>query len=334
MKAVIIKSGIPVYTDFELASLQTGWVRIKVEYAGLCGSDLHKIKAFENSSLIHAPMILGHEFTGVVAKINEKEQRLHIGQHIAGIPLLPCHTCDKCREGMDNLCFSGQAIGRTTQGSFAQYVDIPIANVRQIPFGLSLKTAVLADVLAVCLHAINMAEISEAKSNCLVIGDGAVGCILSFLLTLQGANVTLLGKNRQNLSFMHSIGKITNSDDFSSISTSFKFTFETVGRSQPQTLELAVHHSQPQGKIIVLGVFAPKYYIPLLGRELFIKETILKGSNSYLVNDFDKALEILAEYEKVFSRFITHILPLSDFNHGISLMHKKQGRTIKIVFHP
>lgn len=331
MKAIVSNQEI-YYTDFSLPKLKKGWVRIKVDYVGLCGSDVQKLVNINhiNNGL---PTILGHEFIGEVERINGKSKELNVGDKVAGIPLLPCYNCIECEKGLYNLCRSGKAVGRTELGAFAEFVDIPLENA--IPINnISLKSGVLADALAVCLHAIHKVNQSFINTKCLVIGDGTIGCTLALALKIKGAKVSLLGKHvKENIKLSSIVDETYSSAKELPVDV-YDIVFETVGRKQHVTLENAISSVAPAGKIVVLGVYEPGYLIPVKARDLFIKEATLLGVNSYIFEDFYKALKMLDEYPEYFSWLITHIFPLSEFNRGLNKMINKKEHTIKVVYRP
>ncbi|PDZ70802.1 zinc-dependent alcohol dehydrogenase [Bacillus pseudomycoides] len=331
MKAIVSNQKI-YYTDFPLTKLKKEWVRIKVDYVGLCGSDVQKLVKIKNTNN-EIPAILGHEFIGEVIEINSESTEINIGDKVAGIPLLPCYKCVECNKGLHNLCRSGKAIGRTDLGAFAEFVDIPLENA--IPINnISLKNAVLADALAVCLHAINKIDKPVVNTKCLVIGDGTIGSTLALTLKLKGARVSLLGRHVKENIKLSSVAVETYSSATELPMSTYDIVFETVGRKQHITLENAIYSVAPAGTIIVLGVYEPEYAIPLKARDLFIKEATLLGANSYIFDDFYKALQMLEEYTEYFSSLITHTLPLSEFNRGLNAMIDKKEHTIKVVYQP
>lgn len=334
MKAIVIENNKIEYRDYSLPSLKAGWARIAVEYVGLCGTDVQKITNIDkNSAFIQkAPLILGHEFVGSIVDINGYTEEIQIGERIAGIPLLSCNTCQQCIKGNTNLCTRGDAIGRNINGAFAEYVDIPIENAIKIPSELSFKEAVLADVVAVCIHAIKILNSSVSNKKVLIIGDGAIGTALSIVLSIMNADITLLGKHESIGSLLKSI---INVEIFNqSYDKEFDFIFETVGRKQSKTLNDSIRHIKPLGKIVVLGVFEPEFNAEIIVRNLFIKEGEMKGVNSYKREDFIEAIDIINKNKELFNPLISHVIPLINFEVGLDKFMLKENNTIKIIFTP
>jgi L-idonate 5-dehydrogenase len=190
----------------------------------------------------------------------------------------------------------------------------------------------LADVIAVCVHAVNLAG-EVAGKRCLVIGDGAVGVAMALLLRQNQARVTLTGKHPENHALIKKLSGgyvLTASPD--DLRGEYAHVFETVGRDQPDTLNMAVRLVRFQGQVTVLGVYPGDFWQPLAARELFIKEGTLVGSNSYVQREFFAALGILASAPEVFRGLVTHRFPLDHFEAGVEALRYKAGPTVKVMF--
>ncbi|MDR1661787.1 MAG: alcohol dehydrogenase catalytic domain-containing protein, partial [Azoarcus sp.] len=104
---------------------------VKVEAAGICGSDIPRI--FEAGA--HAmPVIPGHEFAGVVVDAPKAFPRL-IGKRVGVFPLIPCMRCDSCLGGQYETCSDYDYIGSRRDGAFAEYVAAPARNLAELPEG-------------------------------------------------------------------------------------------------------------------------------------------------------------------------------------------------------
>ena len=100
MKAAVLKeNGILKYEEIPLREIP-GWYRIRIAFAGICGSDLGR--GFKNGAY-HYPLIMGHEFSGVVKTVPEGG-KYPVGTRAAIYPLLPCGKCEPCRHGLIQLC--------------------------------------------------------------------------------------------------------------------------------------------------------------------------------------------------------------------------------------
>ncbi|OGH80733.1 MAG: hypothetical protein A3I29_01975 [Candidatus Magasanikbacteria bacterium RIFCSPLOWO2_02_FULL_44_11] len=323
MKAAFYSEGKVVITEVELKQLRDQWARLRVGKTGLCGTDLFK---FSHTLPDFHTKILGHEFIGQVEDLCGLGSKIERGDWVAAIPLIPCGTCELCRQHRQNLCLGGQAIGRTFEGALSEYVDVPIANLVKIEGPLDCY--VLADPLAVCVHAIRNAGL-EHNQTCLVVGDGAIGGLLAWLLHQMGFATWIKGVHHEHLQFMEKLGVDTLTSSIRA--DRFDCVFETVGRSQAGTLDECLCAVKSGGRLVVLGVFAEGYIYPLAARNLFIREVELYGSNSYVLEDFQRAVELIRLNGKVLGEFITHRLPLSRIEEALLIANKKEGLTLKVL---
>ena len=326
MKALTFTGGKIEQQEIELPSTPPKWARIMVVNTGLCGSDVAKL-THSNLPSSHT-QVLGHEFIGRVIDLGDNAGTIAIGDLVVVMPLIACGKCYACEHHRENLCIKADAIGRTVNGAFAEYVDVPFSNLINIERVTSPVSYVLADPLAVCIHAKNLSE-STSDQTCLVIGDGTIGCLLAWLLHQYGFDTWIKGIHGENLRFIEGLGvKILKSK---SPENHFDVIYETVGRSQEITLHESIRSVRWGGKIVVLGVFTPNYIYPLTARDLFIKEVRLIGSNAYVPDEFRKAVTLIESHESILAGFISHRFPLPKFNEALITARQKQGFTMKII---
>lgn len=329
MKA-ILRNGTDVDAhEVELPSLKEGWARIRVEHVGLCGTDVAKITTGKVAP--NHTDLLGHEMTGVITEICDTGFESLIGERVVIMPILPCLLCSACLGGRANLCERGEAIGRTHRGAFAEYVDAPIENLTEIGESGKGGAYVLADSLATCLHAEYLAGNPKGSTN-LVIGDGIIAALLAWHLHLLGRTVLVKGIHAPQLAFLEQFGISTTTGEVPI--GAFDRVYETVGRAQENTMHDCVRAVHRNGYIVVIGVYAIGYELPIAPRTLFIKEGGLKGSNAFLPPEFSEAVTLIGQHVDTMERFISHRLPLAQFREGLACAVTKQGFTLKIVFSP
>lgn len=326
MKAVMLTENGIELREVKLGALSRDWARIRVVKAGLCGSDIAKISAL--SLPAWHTRILGHEFYGEIVELGGPSEYVFVGDRVVVMPLLPCGSCEACGRGQENLCVQGQAIGRTVQGAFAEFVDAPITNIVRISLSSQLEPYALVDPLAVCVHANNLAGISDSPRQCLVIGDGTIGCLLAWLLKARGHAVSIKGVHEEVLKFIGGFGV----DVVDAIQTRyFDAVFEAVGRSQHHSLDSSLKAVRWGGVVVILGVFAHGYEYPLAARDLFIGEMRVVGANAYVRSEFEEAVRMIDVHGENLCIFISHRFPLFRFENALAIAKSKPGYTMKIV---
>lgn len=158
--------------DVPMPESQNGECIIRVEYVGICGSDMHGFLGHDERR--PAPLILGHEAAGIV------HSGEHQGMRVTVNPLVTCGACEYCQSGQDNLCPNRQILSMPPrEGAFAEYIAIPFENLVEIPDHVPSEKAALAEPLACGWNAVIKAKAHYggdlSNKRALVFGGGAIG---------------------------------------------------------------------------------------------------------------------------------------------------------------
>ncbi|AQY49964.1 Galactitol-1-phosphate 5-dehydrogenase [Listeria weihenstephanensis FSL R9-0317] len=156
-------------------------VRVKVMAAGICGSDIHKMQTRWKYPL---PAVMGHEFAGVVVEKGVDVTRVAIGERVAGIPLVPCGTCEYCQQGEFSLCENYRMVGSHFHGAFAENVVLKATNVIGIG-DMDFEEAAMLEPLAVAMHGV-LGIKPELGDTVVVFGIGTIGILVVQCLQLAG----------------------------------------------------------------------------------------------------------------------------------------------------
>jgi 2-desacetyl-2-hydroxyethyl bacteriochlorophyllide A dehydrogenase len=160
-----------------------GQVVIRVHACGICGTDRH---IFHGEFSTRPPVVIGHEYAGVVTTIGEGVTGLHPGDRVAIDPNMPCGQCVPCRRGQVHMCRNLMALGVDTDGGFAEYSVVPEAQCYLLPQSMSLLEGAMTEPLACCVHGMDLAGVRSGDTVA-VIGGGAIGQMMAQLARLQGA---------------------------------------------------------------------------------------------------------------------------------------------------
>lgn len=160
-------------------ALPADWVRVRVAYASICGSDLSK---FEGRRSIAYPTTLGHEFVGVVEEVGEAVSSFQPGDVVTSDLNHRCGRCYQCQAGRSHLCVDGQ-VGRFSNRAFSSSLSILESYLFKVNAPPSPQFA-LAEPLSCVIHAKQWAQIS-GNDRVLIIGAGGLGLCMSIALTAQ-----------------------------------------------------------------------------------------------------------------------------------------------------
>ncbi len=176
---------------------------IKVEAAGICGSDMHAYHGLDPRRV--PPMILGHEIAGTV--IEGPMQ----GKRVALNPLISCLQCRECRMGNHHRCPQRDLLGLGRAGGYSDYVVADNRNLFEMSDTMTFAHASLMEPTAVSVHAIVMAEHAMTRpvteSRALVIGGGAIGVLAALILKSKGVRtLTIAETGAARRATLNSIG--------------------------------------------------------------------------------------------------------------------------------
>lgn len=176
------KFGAVEFLDVPKPEPKGDQVLIKVCAAAICGSDLHAYEYPPGYEFMDIPVILGHEYGGIVESIGEAVTLFKPGQRVMGESNQYCSKCPNCHEGRTNICTSSKMTGLHINGAMAEYILVPEKIVHLIPDGVSFAEAALAQPCAVSFHAIFDRSEIRPGDVVAVFGPGIVG-----LMAAKGA---------------------------------------------------------------------------------------------------------------------------------------------------
>lgn len=170
-----------------------GEVLLRVAVTGICGSDLHSYQdARIGDTPIQEPLILGHEFSGVIKAVGPDSldghfESLKVGARVAVDPAQPCGRCELCEKGHPNLCRRLHFCGNYPDGgSFCEWMHMPARSCFPIPKALDDTEAALLEPLGVAIHAVDLSKIKVASSVA-ILGAGPIGLLILQVARLAGA---------------------------------------------------------------------------------------------------------------------------------------------------
>ncbi len=161
-----------------------GEVLLQVSAAGVCGSDLH---GFLGHSPRRKPgLVMGHEAVATILDVHRSVSGWRRGQRVSFNPLMSCGSCRACQEGRQNLCPTWTLFGMDRlHGAYAERVAVPVGQLLALSEGLSEQEGVLAEPMAVVIHAFRTG-LTETPRAMAIVGGGAIGALSLVLAKLRG----------------------------------------------------------------------------------------------------------------------------------------------------
>ncbi len=283
-------------SEYPLRQLDSGEVLVGVSYCGVCGTDHHIIYGKAPANI---PVILGHEFSGVVTDKADNVNDFQIGEKVAVDPNIYCGKCKYCRKSKVQFCENHQALGVTLNGGFAEYSIVPSSQIYSLPNDFDLSLAAFAEPLSCCLRGIEQAEIKPGDTVT-IIGGGSIGLMMIQLVKLSGAAKIILVEpieSRKQIGLKLGADIAFSPNDKNLVKSIFDYTdggtdvaIECVGKKE--TVELSLKLAAKGGRIVIFGLAAKNETIELNLQELFRNE--IKIHNSFLNPfTFDAAVKLL-----------------------------------------
>lgn len=178
-------------------------VKIKVMACGICGSDIPRATKMGAHSY---PIILGHEFSGIVDEIGTEVKEINIGEKVTAAPLVPCYECEQCKKGNFSLCSNYSFIGSRQQGAMAEYVCVPSKNILKLSENTSFEQGALFEPATVSLHAFKISQY-EPNGFVAILGGGTIGIFaMQWAKILGGKKVVVFGRDKEHLQLLKQLG--------------------------------------------------------------------------------------------------------------------------------
>ncbi|GAC1456095.1 MAG: alcohol dehydrogenase catalytic domain-containing protein [Candidatus Limnocylindrales bacterium] len=269
---------------------QPGEVVIAVEAAGICGSEVEGYLGRQANRT--PPLVMGHEFAGVVTAIGAGVDASWSGRRVTVNPLLSCGSCASCRNGNRNVCERRQLIGLHRPGGFGALVAVPATTLVALPDGLDARLAALAEPLANGVHAVRLATLRGVPDRAIVLGAGTIGLAALQAARAAGiAQVTVAEPHAGRRAQAAALGATGTASSADEITEPAALVIDAVGRSETRARGVAL--TRAAGTYLAIGLHAD--VLPVSFHDLIRREIAIQGSYAYSDEDFATALHWLAE---------------------------------------
>jgi L-iditol 2-dehydrogenase len=316
-----------------------GQVVIKVDSAGICGTDLHiYLDEFET----RPPVTIGHEVAGRIAESGRDVTGWKEGDRVTTETYFyTCGQCGNCRRGRRNLCLERRSIGSKEDGAFAEFLVTPASNLIRIPDELDLESAALTEPLACTVHGVLQTAGVRAGDNVVIAGPGPIGLLALQLAKVAGASVIVIGTN-QDLGRLK-LAKELGSDDVINIQE-VNDVVECVtdifsGNGADVVVECSGNPLAAKTLADVASRGARFCQMGLYGKAISFdqdavcyKELVVTGTNASVTPAWTRALKLLSERKVDARRLISHRFGIAEWDKALEIMKSKQG--VKIILKP
>lgn len=320
-------------------------VLVKVLYSGMCGSDIPRI--FHHGTHFY-PIVLGHEFCGVVTEIGNEVSEFHQNDLVVCAPLLPCFRCEECQKGFYSLCKHYTFVGSRRFGGNAEYICVNKKNLVKVPAGSDPLQASFIEPITVGLHAINLANGCQNK-NVIVIGAGTIGLLVAQCAKALGAeSVSVIDINTEKLTLAKELGAdyVFNSAELSAEQIAEQLNerrfnqlvLETAG--VPKTVELSIRLAGSRAQVGLVGTLHNDLILDqtvfglILRKELTILGSWMNYSKPWPGEEWQQAVELIAQGKIKFEPLIASVNEIEDYIREVEKLDgKPMNGKIILKFH-
>ena len=327
------------FVEREIPQPADNEVLVKLEYVGICGSDMHYYETGRiGNYVVEPPFVLGHEPGGVVVEVGKNVTHLKVGDRVALEPGKTCGHCEYCREGRYNLCpdvvfFATPPV----DGVFQEYVAHEAALCFKLPENVDTLEGALIEPLAVGFHAANQGG-AHAGQTAVVFGAGCIGLVSMMALKAEGVSrvyvVDIMQKrldkamelgatgviNSMNTDVQEEIGRLTEGKGVDLV-------IETAGMEV--TTRQAIHITKKGATIVLVGYSKTgEMTLPLslaLDKELTFK-TVFRYRHIYPM-----AIEAVASGTVNLKGIVSNIFNFDDIQAAMDKSVSDKANIVKSV---
>ncbi len=344
MRAVVKygnKPGEVELTEVEIPRAEPGKVILEVRAAGVCGSDLH-MWHHRFAFPAQVPVILGHEFCGIVKEIGEGVTGFIPDQHVVcETAAFVCERCVYCRSGRYHLCRQRLGFGYGTDGAFAEYVAVRAEVLHSLPETIPFTHAALFEPLCVGYNALMMQSRVNAGDTVAVIGPGSIGLFAQQLAQLMGGRRVLvvgLPKDAKRLEVAQQLGAdmvaVEGRDDVRQvvklIDDGYGMDVVIEAAGTPEALKLALDIVRPDGLILKVGLDPSPIGFSL--DALALKSVTLQGTFSHTYPTWERAIALVAERKIAVAPLVSRVYKLEEWEQAFK--DSEAGEVVKAVLQP
>ncbi len=325
--------------DVELPKIKEDQVLVKLEYVGICGSDVHYLEHGSiGDFIVNGDFILGHECAGEIVELGSKVTELSIGDKVALEPGITCGQCEFCKEGKYNLCPDVEFLATPPyHGCLENYIAFPANMCFKLPSNITSKEGALVEPLAVGMHAAAQGNVKLGDSV-VILGSGCIGLVTLLACKAYGAtDITVVDVMPKRLEYAMKLGatRVINAKEEDAVSKMDEITggkgvnvvIETAGSKI--TIKQTAYLVKRGGTIVLVGM-APEDIIDYNFAKIMGKEATITSVFRYR-NIYPKAINAIAKGIIDVSGIVTHEFDFTDTAKAFDFVINNKNDVVKAV---
>lgn len=343
MKALVLEEyNKLVYKDFPDPLVADDEVLVKVEAAGICGSDVHGMDGSTGRRI--PPLVMGHEAAGTITALGNKVRGWEKGDRVTFDSTIYKLDDWYTRKGLYNLSDNRMVLGVSPgeyrrHGAFAEFMNVPQHILYKIPEGVTFTQAAMVEPVAVAAHALELTPLS-LNDTAVVVGCGMIGLFVIQILRARGCGniiaidledekLNLAGRLGADVGFNPRRDDIRNEVEKLSGGRGADVAFEVVGVSD--TVKMAIASVRKGATVTLVGNLSATAEIPL--QEVVTRQIRLQGSCA-ICGEYPAVLDMIARGEVNVDAILSAEAPLSEGALWFRRLYDKEAGLIKVVLKP
>jgi 2-desacetyl-2-hydroxyethyl bacteriochlorophyllide A dehydrogenase len=337
MKAAVLESFHQplAIREVDVTPPAPGEVTVEVKACGLCLTDIHIQEG--RVPTVKLPLVPGHEFAGVVARLGRDVDRVRVGDRVTVCVDVGCGKCRFCLGGEGNRCLALSRIGFERNGGMAEFVNVPAANVEivadRVPFE---KAAVIPDAVASMYRGLKTVGGVGVGTRLAIVGIGGLGIQGVKIARLMGAVVTCVDLDDRKLERARTLGAVevinaargSLQEAADRLEGGFDVVVDNVGRRE--SLLRSVCACRPGGRVVAMGYVDRELEVPAY--DVVIREKQVLGSRAITRADFREVVGLVNRGE--LDPDVGELVPISRINEAFESLRAGRYLTRTVLTLP
>lgn len=334
MKSIVIQQpGKLMIETRPLPHPAAGEVRVKVSYAGICGSDVHIYHG--HNPFAKYPRVIGHEFFGYIDAVGEGVDSARIGERVVIDPVVSCGHCYPCSVGRPNVCSELNVIGVHRDGGFSDYAVAPAGNAYSVPETIPDSLASMVEPFTIAANITAFLK-PTPQDTALIYGAGPMG--LTVIQVLKGVygvqNVIVADRIEERLQMAcdngadRAINNRQQSVADALATESIRPTLVVDAACHPAILQEAIHVASPAARIGMMGFSGEPSSIT---QQSITSKEISLFSSRLNSHRFPQVIEWMSQGKIHPEKLVTHCMPGEDVEAAMTLFEKDQRACCKVL---
>ena len=305
--ALVLEERVPLHPG-------PGELVVAPRAVGLCGTDLELVDGLVDPAYVRYPLVVGHEWTGVVTESGAAPWTP--GDRVVVEGIVPCRHCAHCAAGATNICDTYSELGFTFDGAAAGEVVVRAELAHEVAPHVASEDAALVEPAAVVYHGLSRV-VARPALECLVVGDGTIGLFAAQLLQLWSpAKVVMAGRRKEQADLALAAG----ADEYVVTAPRASFDLVVEAAGTPSSVRDALSVVRRGGAVLLLGLPPHGEAIPVPVDDLVNGDVVVRASFAYTSSSWSQVVALLNSGRIHPGAVVTHRFGLDEHRDAVTAL--------------